>query len=213
MNNNYNQNNNNYDNVNNQGSHENNQGYYGNNTQDDVNNTYTDTDIVQKGDTIFHPIAYRGFSANSLITFNSFIQEKKDSGNSFVTDVVFIVFREGVRSNNSTQYNKQTEIKIKFNAIELRALGYAIRNSFKLKKSAGEGVILYKANTASAEVQINTSKDMYYINCIKYDSGKKIGVSFDQYNFLAFSDTLKNMADLTESFLYKHQRAIKNQGV
>ena len=187
----------------------NNQDNYYNNANNYANNHGTQSEL-QENDTVFHSVVYRGFSANSLITFNSFIQEKKERNKSYVTDVVFVVFREAVRGNNSTQYNKATESKIKFNAIEVRSLAYGIKNSIKLKRTVEDEVILFKTNTASAEVQINSSKDTFWINCIKYDTGKKIGVGFSKYDFLSFSDTLKNMADLTESFLYKYQRNLKN---
>lgn len=174
-------------------------------------NSYENENSSDRG--TFHPIGYRGYSANSLVTFNSFIQETREERSLYVSDVIFITFREGIRANGKTKYDKHSETKIKLNALELRAFAYGVYYGLKSSKNFDNKAIIHKINTASAEVQFVKEGDIFYLNCIKYSSKKRIGVSFDKFSLLSLTDTMKNLADLTENSLYKYQRSLKSIGV
>jgi len=150
-------------------------------------------------------LSYRGFSAQNFISVFSFLEYSN-----FVKDGVFITFREGVRHPAGFKYDKENEITMSISAIDLRALAYGIKDIVKNKSNA----LPYKNITRSDAVKtlslkyVDKKSDGEFIYIQVLYKKKVIGVEFNKWEALSFSDSLKIIADGTEKSLYMAQRKI-----
>lgn len=159
-----------------------------------------------------YPVGDRSFSSSSLVTISSLIEhiiteERGELKISHAKDIVFLNFRKGAKDNasNLLRYDKDTEIKMSFNAVSLRALSYAMKELIRNKETE------YQKMTASCSLSCGLSNNGYFLNIRDISNSNKnpIGVKFDKYEFYSFSESLSILADDTERELFKHQRGIK----
>jgi len=151
------------------------------------------------------PIAYRGYSSQSFISVSSFLEYE-----SYAKDIIFVELRNGIKENNMYRYDKKNSIIMLFNAIELRALSYAMKEMLKRK----DNELGYKKFTNSGSVSElylgygnSEGKEGYFINA--KSSGKTISVKAEKWDFASLADSFSIIADDTERALYKFQRMVK----
>ncbi len=152
-----------------------------------------------------YPIAYRGFSSQSFISFSAFLEYK-----SYAKDIIFVELRKGHKDGNVYRYDKQNAINMLFNAIELRALSYAMKEILK-HKSNDLGYKKFTNSGVSNDLYLGygaaDGTEGFFINA--KSSGRVISVKMDKWEFASLADTLMIIADDTERALYKFQRMVK----
>jgi len=153
------------------------------------NQQCSQTEQKSYGDKIF--IGYRGFSAQSLLTVTSFIEHS-----TFATDLIFFKMCLGKKQQNggftySTNIANEC-IKMSLNAINVRALAYAMKEIVKVKNNE----LGYEEITKSDVMKKITlgyvqqrEKDVFYINCLNVDNGFKVNLSMNKWEMVSFADS------------------------
>lgn len=165
-------------------------------------------------ETKLYPIAYRGFSSNSLFTVASNIEKTIDNDIVYYTDVIFLTFRKGDRNSTKMSYKKDSEISAKVDSISLRAFALGIKSSLKniSLNNYKEAEPIYKDRTATTEFDISSTNKKIYLNIRDLTKEKNyIGVEIELFKLLSLADSMIIIADLTEKYLYSFQRDNKTK--
>lgn len=162
--------------------------------------------------TTLYPVAYRGFSSNSLLTITSNIEKTVNIDSSvYYTDVIFLTFKKSDRTTGKMTYNKESE-SAKLDSINLRALALGIKNSLKIVSNYGTGNEnnLYRDRTATKEFYLSFENNKFYLNIKDLSKTKSyIGVEIEKFKLLSLADSMIIIADTTEKYLYSFQRDSK----
>jgi hypothetical protein len=157
-----------------------------------------------------HKVANKIFSFQSLFIINSYIEIEGSINSKFpiCKDTIFLEFYKGYERNN-------TKISMTINSFELRMLSYACRELFKTGKT---NFINYtdpqlSKNTSSAgrkELSLGFDSKNYFLNLSQNNSDKRKAI-FNKYGILSFADIIENIANETETMLYKCQRQLEKK--
>lgn len=150
------------------------------------------------------------FSTKDLFIINSYIEIDQNtfSGYPVCTDVIFLEFYNG--------YDRNTQVPMTVNSMELRRLLYACKEMIKSSEDEFEpkyenytdpSLSSKSSNNGKKRLTVKKSKGTYYIN-LSY-KGVIYKTNFDIYGILSFSDTLEEIAKLTDNTLYYYQRKME----
>ncbi|MEA3373708.1 MAG: hypothetical protein U9Q62_08475 [Campylobacterota bacterium] len=137
-------------------------------------------------------VAKRSFNSKNVLNIGAVIEKDEHS----INEVIFVEVAEyGGRG-----------IVMKFTAIDLRALTYAMRTV--LKTGASSYLKHNRSGDTKSELWVHKGeKSGYFINAKKTGKGA-LGVQFDQYRWVALIDSLSLLADETEKALYFYQNKL-----
>lgn len=148
-------------------------------------------------------VGQRGFSSKHFLQISSYIETNTKEEPKRYSDTVFIEI--------SPEYVRKNKIALSVGAIDLRNMGYAIKECLKNQKSSyikftepSRGGFAGERKSLSFALDDKT----LYLNI--ESGGKKIGMGFDFYNAASFADIITLMAEETEKKLYQYQRQTNN---
>lgn len=132
-------------------------------------------------------VARREFTAKNALNFGAVIERDGKS----IKEVVFVELSE---------YG-QRGITLRFDALELRALGYAIRALYK----SGASSFTKGAGTDGSQKRLWVTKGDkgYFINA--REGERMVGFQLDAYRWIALADAVMLLADEVEKALYRVQ--------
>lgn len=148
---------------------------------------------------IHHRVATRSYSGRHLLEIGCVIEQKTINGSQNFSDVVFFEM--------SPEYNRAKRITMQLGAIDLRCLGYALKEMVKNGSSRFNLFTDPKTAGRSGEIKSLTLGSKETTLFINLSSGRtEIGFSMNAHFAAALSDALTLLAEETEKALYHHQR-------
>lgn len=155
-----------------------------------------------------HYVGTKGYSAQSLLRIDGVIEEYT----SHLTDIVYIKFSQGMKTQQGFKYDTTNTISLMMNTLDLRALVYAMKEIARCKSNdLGYEKITKSATMKKIVLGYKGNPDTFYINVAEIETSKKIGISFNKWDFVAFADSLNLFAEMEEKFLHQLSRQKKRQ--
>ncbi len=134
-------------------------------------------------------VARREFTAKNALNFGAVIERDGKS----VKEVIFVEL---------TEYGRKG-ITLRFDALDLRALGYAIKALYKTGKSGfTKGA---RADGSQKRLWVTKGEQGYFINA--REGERMVGFQLDAYRWIALADSVMLLADEVEKALYRIQAA------
>jgi hypothetical protein len=165
-------------------------------------------EFMQNENKAKHLIASKRFPMKNLLVINSYITIEAIEKSSVCSELIYLEFYKG--------YNRETKLPMTMDVMELRGLYYACKELYakgetgyknytnpNLSSSTNNNQGLKKLTIG----QIEQSYEKSYILNLEISNDKR-EITFDKYSFLAFMDSLKVIADETETNFFKAQRQV-----
>ncbi len=151
-------------------------------------------------------VATRLYERKNLLVINSYITIEVKNETPIAKDLVYLEFY--------TKYHRQTKLPMSMNALELRELYYGCKElytkkttTYKNHTNAGLSDKTISDSKGLKTLTLNSIQDNYILN-LQEGVDNKRDITFDAYSFLSFIDSIKLIAEETESSLFKVQRQL-----
>jgi len=164
------------------------------------------------------PVALKGYNHKTLLTISTVIEIEDN----IVKDSVFLTFFPA-SATSKIGYNQAEKQTMLLNVNDLRALEYGCRELLKVKQKIASGAdtrnighyrkFTSKENiTKSITLMVQETQNSDFLYWINYSDNQKhqIGLGMNIFDFMAFIDSIKLIADETDKKLYLTQRKLKS---